>query len=159
MVENGGTSSWHLVRNRARRCDFVICARNAKHSDVEGTEPHRSAFLIARIKDVLPSPTVDGRWLIQFSEYARLNIPELWPKGNRNPVGYASLEDIGIDPSTLKWESMPNVDEPHVHAPRLNSHNSESPKGNSPLTIPEAKKGLAITFGVPPEAIEITIRG
>jgi len=29
----------------------------------------------------------------------------------------------------------------------------------SPLTMAEAKKGLALTFGVKPEAIEITIRG
>jgi hypothetical protein len=27
------------------------------------------------------------------------------------------------------------------------------------LTIPEAKKALAATFGVKPEAVEITIRG
>jgi N-acetylmuramic acid 6-phosphate (MurNAc-6-P) etherase len=28
-----------------------------------------------------------------------------------------------------------------------------------PLTMTDAKKGLALTFGVPPEAVEITIRG
>jgi hypothetical protein len=28
-----------------------------------------------------------------------------------------------------------------------------------PLTMAEAKKGLALTFGVAPEAIEITVRG
>jgi hypothetical protein len=159
MVENGGTSSWHLVRNRARRCDYVVCTRNGKRSDVEGTEPHRSAFLIAKIRDVVPSPTVDGRWLIQFSEYARLNIREVWPKGNRNPVGYACLEDIGIDPFTLEWEKMPKAGKSPAYAPHVSSHDSGLPNGNTPLTIPEAKKRLAITYGVPPEAIEITIRG
>jgi hypothetical protein len=29
----------------------------------------------------------------------------------------------------------------------------------APLTMADAKKGLALTFGVKPEAIEITIRG
>jgi hypothetical protein len=28
-----------------------------------------------------------------------------------------------------------------------------------PLTMSDAKKGLALTFGVPPEAIEITVHG
>jgi hypothetical protein len=28
-----------------------------------------------------------------------------------------------------------------------------------PLTMTQAKKGLALTFGVSPDAIEITIRG
>jgi hypothetical protein len=31
--------------------------------------------------------------------------------------------------------------------------------GVQPLTMSEAKKGLALTFGVAPETIEITIRG
>jgi hypothetical protein len=36
----------------------------------------------------------------------------------------------------------------------------EGPKATvGALTMAEAKKGLALTFNVPPEAIEITIRG
>jgi hypothetical protein len=31
--------------------------------------------------------------------------------------------------------------------------------GVEPLTMAEAKKGLALTFNVPPEAVEIAIRG
>jgi len=31
--------------------------------------------------------------------------------------------------------------------------------GGKALTMAEAKKGLALAFNVPPEAIEITIRG
>ena len=57
--------------------------------------------MIGRIKDVVTSPENADRYLIQFSEFARVNIPNIW-KGDRNPVKYAaSLEEIGIDPSTL----------------------------------------------------------
>jgi hypothetical protein len=35
----------------------------------------------------------------------------------------------------------------------------EMPVGVHPLTMAEAKKGLAMTFNVAPEAIEIVIRG
>ncbi len=81
------------------------------------------------------------------------------PKGNRNPVGYASLEDLGIDPSTLKWEKIPIRAVSAMRAANSNSQVNGSLNGASPLTIPEAKKALAMTFGVEPEAIEITIRG
>ena len=47
---------------------------------------------------------------------------------------------------------MPEEDEtpvsPEVAGPKV-----------TPLTMTEAKNGLSLTFGVPPEAIEITIRG
>ena len=147
----GGTSSWRLDRNHARQCVFAVCTRNANADWVEGPEAHHSAFLVGKIRDVVPAPDSDGRYLIQFSEYARVNIPDAW-KGDRNPVKYASLKDIGIDPSSLKWEPMPVPVEPAT--PRV-----IAPPAVAPLTMAEAKKGLALTFGVPPEAIEITIRG
>jgi hypothetical protein len=96
----------------------------------------------------------DGRFLIQFSEYARVNIPDAW-QGGRNPVSYGTLEDLGIDPSSLKWMPMPEVKESVLAA--------EPPAPNAgpvgPLTMAQAKQGLAQTFGVKPDAIEITIRG
>jgi len=42
-------------------------------------------------------------------------------------------------------------------SPRISSRRNSTDVG--PLTMAEAKTGLALTFGVPPEAIEITIRG
>lgn len=152
ILREGGTSSWRLDRNHARRCTFAVCTRNAHADWVEGPEAHHSAFLIGKVSDVVPSPDHKGRYLIQFSEYARLNIPEIW-KGDRNPVKYDTLEELGIDFSTLRWEPMPA-------SPRATPEFIPL-KGTDvgPLTMAEAKTGLALTFGVPPEAIEITIRG
>lgn len=158
ILQEGGTSSWRLDRNNARHCDFALCTRNAHADWVEGTEPHHSAFLIGKIRDVVPcTPTPENdespknRYLIQFSEFARLNIPNVW-KGDRNPVRYATLAELGIDASTLKWEKMPQPEASTITA-------STTPTGPMPLTMAQAKKGLALTFGVAPEAIEITVRG
>src|ERR1700691_5381324 len=71
-----------------------------------------------------------------------------------NPVSYRSLDHLGIDPSTFEWRPMPERRETASVAP------SPSPRPDvSGLTMAEAKQGLAITFGVQPEAIEIVIRG
>jgi len=154
MIRKGGTGSWKLKGHRARRRSFVVCTRNAEHPDVEGPEAHRSAFLIAKIRDIVPSPTMDGRFMVQFSEFARVDIPDVWRKGVRNPVRYTTFEELGIDPSILKWEPMPVVAVNEPSEPR--STKADPSEG---LTIADAKKALARTFGVPPEAIEITVRG
>jgi hypothetical protein len=164
ILREGGTSSWRLDRNHARRCTYAVCTRNAHANWVEGQEAHHSAFLVGKISDVVPckpSPENDeapeNRFLIEFSEFARVNIPEVWT-GDRNPVKYRSTDDVGIDFSTLKWEPMPKPD----NAPAPVAETSSTVKSKptvGPLTMAEAKKGLALTFNVPPEAIEITIRG
>jgi hypothetical protein len=155
ILREGGTSSWRLDRNHARQCAFAVCTRNANADWVEGPEAHHSAFLIGKVRGVVPSPDHEGRYLIQFSEYAPVNVPDAW-KGDRNPIKYvASLKNLGIDPSTLKWEPMPEAGAAPGPTPAPVKPNA----GVQPLTMSEAKKGLAITFGVAPEAIEITIRG
>ncbi len=152
ILREGGTSSWRLDRNHARQCVFAVCTRNANADWVEGPEAHHSAFLVGKVRDVVQAPDHDDRYLVRFSEYARVNIPDVW-KGDRNPVKYATLEDLGIDPSVLKWEHMPEPSEMPSPAQPLPS------TATAALTMAEAKKGLALTFGVAPEAIEITIRG
>ena len=166
ILEEGGTSAWRLDHNHARRCDFAVCTRNAHaHWDqsnwAPATEAHRTAFLVGKIHDVVPCPTTpedkkarEGRYLVKFSEMARVEIPNLW-KGDRNPVKYMSFKDLGINPSTLQWEPMP---EP-VNAAKPSDAVVSINNGVKPLTMGEAKKGLALTFNVPPDAIEITIRG
>jgi hypothetical protein len=154
LLSEGGTSSWRLDRNRARQCAFAVCTRNAYADWVEGPEAHHSAFLVAKVKDVVPSPENDDRYLIQFSEYALVDIPEFW-KGDRNPIRYVPLHELGIDLTTVKWEPMPEPAEPSEAAPDAQRNRAADMR----LTMAEAKHGLALTFGVPPEAIEITIRG
>lgn len=155
ILNEGGTSSWRLDRNHARQCAYVVCTRNAHAEWVEGPEAHQSAFIIGKVSDVVPSPTNKDRYLIQFSEYALVDIPNAW-KGDRNPVRYSTTDELGIDFAKLDWKSMPeSAPQSEASPPPARKANDEA----QPLTMSEAKKGLALTFGVAPEAIEITIRG
>jgi hypothetical protein len=156
ILRDGGTNWWRVDRNRARNCEFVLCTRNTKAEWSEGPEDHHSGFLVGRVSGVIPETNAPGedRFQIQFSEYASVNIPDAW-KGDRNPVKYVpSLEDYGVDPVELDWQPMP---QPSANG---GARPNEPPSGDdSPLTIAEAKRRLALTFGVLPDAIEITIRG
>jgi hypothetical protein len=162
ILAEGGTSAWRLDPNRVSRCDFVVCTRNARAKWSRGQEAHHSAFLVGRVSDVVrcpPTPENDeapnNRYLILFNEFARVDIPNYW-EGDRNPVVYRKLEDFAIDPLALKWEAMPKI-VPAAELAKIPAKNH--PEAVRPLTMAEAKKGLAMTFNVPPEAIEITIRG
>ena len=152
ILAEGGTSSWRLDRNHARQAKYAVLTRNAHSDETEGPEPHHTAFLIGKIRDVVPAAH-EGRFLILFSEYARIDIPDAWD-GGRNPVSYRSLDHLSIDPSRLEWKPMPEFKKP---APVVALPSSTPDTGG--LTMAEAKAGLAKTFGVKPEAIEIVIRG
>lgn len=154
LLEEGGSSSWVLDRYNARAHEFIVCTRNAHADWTEGDEAHGSAFLIGRIGDVVPSPSDAGRWLVKFSEYTRVNLPDIW-KGWRNPVRYTTLEELGIDLSSLDFETMPPPKPQQVREQIKEKDQSKERR----LTIEEAKRGLSLTFGVSPDAIEIIIRG
>ncbi len=140
----GGTQSWVLDRNRARGCKYVVCCRNAHAREVEGKEPHGSAFLVGKVSDVVPSTDGDDRWLVLFSEYAAVNVAAQWE--GRNPVRfYTSDQYDNIDFEALDWKPMPEE--------------RERPSPVKGMTIAQAKDALAVTFGVDPSAVEITIRG
>lgn len=150
MLEEGGSQAWVLDAKRARQCEYVLCVQNRGPTDDWGnaTAPHHSAFMVGRLKEVVPSALEDceKRSMLVFSEYAEIDLPNSWP-GHRNPVFYGNLKDLlDLDPSELNFEPMP----PREHATR------STEKG---LTIAEAKDRLAKTFGVSPSDIEITIRG
>jgi hypothetical protein len=153
-LDVGGTQSWALDRAHAMQCRYAVLCRNGRHPDVEDTKPHRVAFMVGKIGDVVPSTDHNGRWLITFSEYAEIDVPNVW-KGGRNPVSYTTLEALGISLDGVKFKPMPERDKERPQPSREASATSPP----SMLTIAEAKKALAATFGVKPDAVEITIRG
>jgi len=142
-----------LNAKRARKCEYVICVQNRGIVDDWGRQAsagHHVAFLIARLKDVVHSKEKDfeKRWILTFSEYAEIDIPNAWP-GFRNPVFYTNVKKhFGIDVASLQFEQMPSVE------------SFEKPViPTKPMTLAEAKQGLAMTFGVTPSDIEIIVRG
>ena len=160
IVREGGSQSWVLNVGRAKECAYLVCAQNRHNPDhafEDATEPHGAGFLVGKISKISRSlEYTDGeRWHIGISEYALIEKPELWG-GWRNPVRYTSLDALGIDPRKLKWQPMPEGAERQAPAPAAPMTSASS---GGRLTIEDAKKALAATFGVKPEAIEITIRG
>jgi hypothetical protein len=162
IVREGGSQAWVLNAARAKQCAWLVCTQNRHNPDHEfsdATQAHGSAFLLGKVSGIrraAPEESDDGkeRWLICISEFARLDVPNAWDHG-RNPVRYSSLERLGIDPNAHDFQPVP---EHSVASPAASPTTSPSisPRG---LTIAEARNGLAATFGVKPEAVEITIRG
>jgi hypothetical protein len=155
ILEIGGSASWVVAEKQARRREFLVCVRNARDVDFPDHEPHGTAFLIGRISGLKPfghDKKGMQRWIIEISEYAFVDYPEKWGEW-RNPVKYTTLEELGIDPKNLKFKPVPTPTK--VMTPPTAP---DRPKAG-PLTIAEAKVGLALQFGVSPEAIEILIKG
>ena len=115
-----GSGDWRLDPARARQAEFLVCTRNRRSADFPAAaEPHRSAFLIGRIADVVRSPDRPDRWLIRISEYIACNTPNIWAKSGhlRYPVWYTTLEDLGIDLANLPpFQPLPNA--PGLHGVR-----------------------------------------
>jgi hypothetical protein len=157
IVREGGSQAWVLNPARAKLCKWLVCTQNRHNADHEfsdATEPHGAAFMVAKVSGVTrrTDDTPDGRWKIAISEYAHVNLADVWDHG-RNPVRYTTLEELGIDPNELDFKSMPPT------SPVVQPQSVMPTAGSRGITIEDAKNGLALTFGVKPEAIEITIRG
>jgi len=157
VIEEGGSQAWVLNPARAKLCKWLVCTQNRHNPDhdfSDATEPHSAAFLVGKISAITRSEEEGSgdRWLIEMSEFARVEKPDVWKRW-RNPVRYVSLADIGIKVADLKFKPMPNAKQPPA------PHEAKATWPPATLTIAEAKKALAATFGVKTEAVEISIRG
>ena len=146
MFEQGGSGDWTANEDRLTKCTYLIAAANSHAADSKhNAGMHGHAFLVGRISGVVDAPENPGRKIIQFSEYAEIDIPNGW-EGQRNPVRYTKLTEFGLPADQIKWKPFPTD--------RVKEYDL-TPK----LTIEEAKRGLAKMFGVSPGCIEIVIRG
>lgn len=152
MLADGGSLAWKLG-NAARRCPYLVCTWNSHGEYANPNEGlvHGQAFLVAPIAAIEPAllPQHAGRYIIQFNEYARISIPNVW-NGQRNPVWYSSLRTLGVDLNGLHFDRV----EAAARSASLAQQSSVAP-----LTITAAKQGLAVNYAVDPSDIEITIRG
>lgn len=149
IVLNGGVGGLTLQPRHARKQRYVVCVRNDRNTNPASGEPHRTAFLVGTISGLEVSSEQDGvkRWRLLFDTCARTSIPDVW-KGWRNPVVYKSLSELGIDPIILSFSRSERAEERAEGAPVDEI---------GPLTIAQAKAGLAKGLGLPPAQIEITI--
>lgn len=155
LFDENGTQAWRLNPENAGRQTYCVCVQNRKNGHWGGADhEHHHAFMLGRIRDVIPSPERTERFLVRFSHYARIDQPNAWT-GLRNPVRYGTLEEFGItDPEALEWFPMKRGGQPEP----TGTLPPDEDTGCGPLTIPEAKAGLALGLGVPESAIEISVR-
>ena len=147
LLAHGGSGPWVGAEERVKRQEYLVCIRKTK----PGTEDHGTAFLVGKIGGVRKhgfDRRGQQRWFFEISEYAVLRHPGQWEW--RNPVRYTTLEELGIELKKLKFKPAP--------APTHDLPPPEAKSGVKPLTIAEAKAGLAAKFDVSPDAIEIHIK-
>jgi hypothetical protein len=154
VLSNSGSGDWVISPAKASQCRYLVCCRKQSWSNRRDGVANGAAFLIGIISGLREraesrNERGQSRYLIEISEFALIDRPGAWKEG-RNPVAYKSLKELGIDVRSLKFKPLGVPSNPS------NARSTTVPTG---MTIVEAKKGLAITFGVKPEDIEITIRG
>ncbi|MGW6694926.1 hypothetical protein ACWF62_14260 [Rhodococcus sp. NPDC054953] len=151
ILREGGSQAWKLDPARAAKCEWLVCAQNTHNFEdyADGSEPHGSAFLIGRISRISPSTDTAGRWLIEIGDYARISQPDVWA-GDRNPVRYTKFNDLGISLADVEFQTIER---------RATNTALQPPAEAAALTIAQAKAGLAKTYDVDPDSIEIVIRG
>ena len=145
IKSKGCDKSWVLNTNRADNCTYLVCchSRGANKG---------SAFLVGRKSDisfVCIDDSGNKRWAIEISEYASIDISDVWG-GWQNPVHYTTLEELGINPSTLKFEKIQKIEKEEEQ-----TEITEIP----PLSIEQAKEGISKKFDISPDQIEIVIKG
>jgi len=154
ILRDRGSGDWVVSAKKADRCKFIVCCRKPLWNNRKDGIPEKAAFLIGHVAGLVERPGSANdrdqkRYLIQMADCAVLpNVLDVWKEGVRNPVAYATLEDLGIDVGELEFKPLP------AGAATPN----ETP-GQNHMTIADAKAGLAATFGLSPDDIEITIRG
>ncbi|MGA9724135.1 MAG: hypothetical protein WBQ86_16870, partial [Candidatus Binatus sp.] len=104
-LDVGGTQSWALNPDNAKKCRYAVLCRNPA-ADWGGKELRRAAFMIGRISPVVPSTEKVGRWMLTFDEYAIIEKADVW-KDWRNPVRYTTLAELGISLAEIKFRPMP----------------------------------------------------
>lgn len=157
ILARGGSGDWVLNTDKACRHRYLVCCRKSRWDNKAEGIPDRAAFLIGVIKGISKSERPSERagqfrYHIELSRYAELEMPGVWDRTWRNPVGYGSLAKIGIDPHALTFKAVKSK-------PARAMPSGAAPAAPQRLTIAEAKKALAESFGVRPEDIEINIRG
>lgn len=168
VVADGGTQSWVISPRRGRRCAYVVCVRH-QHGPykAEGSEPHKHAFLVGRVRDVVPSSETADRFRVEISEYALIDGPQI-PLKSASPTQYfPSLSSIGIDEASLHWKptsDLPGDDVKASPTGLLTTKGSPVDVGESERIVTmsiinQAKKLVSDGLQVPMSAVEIIIRG
>jgi hypothetical protein len=153
IVDEGGSRAWRLDLNKAYHAEYLVCVQNRRvgalgHGSAPSA-PHREAFLVGRIREIVPLPAWPERWVIKIRDYAAISLPNLW-RGGIVPVRYMTLEDLGIEPDTLHFRALESFSQD-----LMGQREETTPQG---ALVEEAKQKLAAAYSVSPDAISIKIK-
>lgn len=156
ILETKGSKAWRLSGTHASEYNYVVCVQNLRADWGTQEASHHHGFMVGRISSVTKIPNhPKKRWIINIDSYATIDIPNLWD-GSRNPVAYRNMKDLGIDITSLHFQSIPEGVNSNQPSPAQETGDDYDVQ---PLTIQNAKEGLAMHFGVSVDDIQITING
>ena len=171
LIQFGGSQSWVLNEKRARKAKYIVCARNCHHQLSEDEKGHGSGFFVGKISGLIPafSNQDQKRWMIEFSEFAEIEIPNMW-QGWRNPVVYLPTNELGISFDELNFKEAPLRNEEFIfqhlaHEDKVEGRvisqisSSVDRADDEGISIQEAKKLLSKRYDVEFDNIEIILKG
>ena len=110
MKEDGGIGWWYVNQERAENLEYAVITRCltqewATHDVKQGT-----AIMICKLTGIVDKAIDSNRKCLRFSSYAKINIPNAWPKmtnSQRNPFKYIEtnklLKELEINLNKLNW--------------------------------------------------------
>lgn len=161
VLNSGGSQAWRLDATHVAKLPYLVCVQNSKKDWGSQEAKHHHAFMIGKISGVSRAHENPKRWIINIDSYAEIDIPGQWD-GNRNPVSYRKLEDMGIDISKVDFQPLPKEDSLVLNTIKGGDEYDEYEEDSNrvrPINLKEAKAGLALYFGVNEDDIQITIKG
>lgn len=170
MAVHGGSGHWTATPKNLSKATYLICVRNRRRDHEEWAEedlPHGQAFVLAKVTGVTEAPRRNPdqkqRYIVLFEEYTEIDVPDAWRKctgGQHFPVAYRSRDDVeaalglDFDDPSFEWKRLSDLQASQAD----HSDDAEDTSTSSrPLTVEQAKQGLAAHFGVNPEQIDIHV--
>lgn len=161
ILKSGGSQAWRINAAHAAKYQYLVCVQNSKIDWGTQEAKHHHAFLVGKISKISRAPEAPSkRWIINIDSYAEIDIPGQWD-GNRNPVSYRNMESMGIDIDELEFKPVPTVESSTLSDLNDEAEGdlAEDSDATTPLSLKEAKAGLAMYFGVSEDDIQIVIKG
>ena len=152
VIAANGSGSWRVnVEKWDGAIDWLILTN--KIGDT------RQVTLVGRVVGFEPDMggRNPGRYAIKIDAYALMDDADLtFSSKSTNPVQFRKAVDVlGFDPSAREMAPVP---EQTLRQSYEDSDKLTKQPPAKPLTIAQAKEGLAVSFGISPDQVEITIR-
>lgn len=164
IIEAGGSGWWKIDPAKVKAAGKVLIMHNAHDKRAPGDPSlHGKPLILATVADVHRDE--DGRYLIQFSEFAEVTSEGFsWP-GYRNPVTYLNDDEVMRHLQVGEWQEMPSV--PFAQAQNVrqawDAQHQPSAKQSMPAQrsfgqiLEHHRAQIASELGVDFDAVRITV--